>query len=197
MTDPSQLIHYSELIEYQAKIQGRKPYILHEDQTVSFADFNRQTCRMANGLYDQGAVAGDGLGILMANCVEYCFLFYGLPKGGLYSVPINTALKGEGLKYILNHSDIKYLAVDEDLYSKISELGTEVKRIEKIFVRRTTDAELPPNTQDFMELFQASPEKPMCQIDPDAIKYLMYTSGTTGFPKGVVNRNRSDNVQVQ
>ena len=165
---------------------------MHEDQTVSFADFDHHTCRMANGFYDQGAVPGDGVAILMANCVEYYFLFYGLPRGGLYSVPINTALKGEGLKYILNHSDVKYLVVDEDLYSKIAELGIE---IEKIFVRRTTDAELPPNTLDFEELFQASVEKPKYQIDPDAIKYLMYTSGTTGFPKGVVNRNSSDNMQ--
>jgi len=74
-------------------------------------------------------------------------------------------------------------------------LGNEIGNIEKIFVRRTSDAELPLNTQDFQELFQASSEKPICKIDPDAIKYLMYTSGTTGFPKGVVNRNRSDGVQ--
>jgi carnitine-CoA ligase len=195
MVDTTHLTHYSELIEHQASIQGDKPYIVHEDQTVSFADFDRHTCRMANGLIDQGAVSGDGLAILMANCVEYYFLFYGLPRGGFYSVPINTALKGEGLKYILDHSDVKYLAVDEEFYLKIAELGDEIGKIERIFIRRTTGAELPPNTYDFQELFQGASEKPTCQIDPNGIRCLMYTSGTTGFPKGVVNRNRHDNVQ--
>ncbi len=195
MAEPSQFTNYSELIEHQAKNQGNKPYILHEDQTVSFADFDRYTCRMANGLHDQGAAHGDGLGILMANCPEYYFLFYGLPRGGLYSVPINTALKGEGLKYILNHSDVKYLAVDEEFYPKIAELGTGIKKVEKIFVRRTTNAELPPNTLDLAELFHASPEKPKYESDPDAITYLLYTSGTTGFPKGVVKRNSSEKMQ--
>jgi crotonobetaine/carnitine-CoA ligase len=195
MTEPLKFRYFTELIEHQAGIHGDRPYILHEDRTVSFADFDRHTCQMANGLHDQDAISGDGLGILMANCPEYYFLFYGLPKGGFYSVPINTALKGEGLEYILNNSDVKFLAVDEEFYPKIAELGSGIEKIEKIFVRRTSDAALPPNTLDFAELFQASPEKPKHKTDPDAIKYLMYTSGTTGFPKGVVNRNRSDNVQ--
>ena len=195
MTELSQLERYADLIEYRAGTQGDKPYILHEEQTISFAEFNHHTCRVVNGLRDRGAEPGDGLAILMGNCPEYYYLFNGMPRGGLYTVPINTALKGEGLKYILVHSDVKYLVVDEDLYPKIKELGPEIGKIEKIFVRRTSDTALPENAVDFAELLQAAPDEPNYQTDPNVITHLMYTSGTTGFPKGVVNRAKTDRVQ--
>ena len=76
----------------------------------------------------------------MTNCPEYLYLFYGMPRGGFYSVPINVALKGDGLKYILTNSDVKYLVVDDTLFPKIAELDGPVGAIEKVFVHRTTDA---------------------------------------------------------
>ncbi|MCP4576623.1 MAG: ATP-dependent acyl-CoA ligase [Deltaproteobacteria bacterium] len=193
--DPSKINTYSDLIEQQGKIQGDKPYLLFRDRKVSFAEFNRDTCRIANGLADQGAKPGDGLAILMHNCPEYYDLFYGLPRGGFYSVPVNTALKGEGLGFILKNSDVRYLVVDEELYPKVAELGTELGDIRMIFVHRSSDLPLPDGTLDFDVLLQASPEKPNHKPDPDAIAYLMYTSGTTGFPKGVVNKNKSGNTE--
>ncbi|MBW1984742.1 MAG: AMP-binding protein [Deltaproteobacteria bacterium] len=193
--DPSKINTYSDLIEQQGKVQGDKPYILFGDRKISFADFERNTCRIANGLADQGAKPGDGLAILMYNCPEYYDLFYGLPRGGFYSVPVNTALKGEGLSFIFKNSDVKFLVVDEELFPKIKELGTELGDIKKIFIHRSSDAALPDGTLDFDVLLQASPEKPNHEPDPEAIAYLMYTSGTTGFPKGVVNRNKSGNTE--
>lgn len=185
---------YFDLIEHQAVIAGNKPYIFHENQKVTYADFSQATRRAANGLARQGARPGDGLAILMGNCTEYLFLFYGLPRGGFYSVPINVALKGDGLHYILEHSDVRYLVVDDALYPRFTALKAPVGKIEKVFVRRTTDAPLPAGTLDLSVLLDACADKPSHTIDPDAISYLMYTSGTTGFPKGVVNRNRGFNM---
>jgi crotonobetaine/carnitine-CoA ligase len=186
---------YQELIEHQGQTLGDKPYVLHEDQEVSFADFGQATCRAANGLADQGAKPGDGIAILMGNCVEYLYLFYGMPRGGFYSVPINVALKGEGLRYILTHSDVKYLVVDDTLYPRFAELEAPVGAIEKVFVRQTGEEPLPAGTIALDDLLKGSPEKPSITLDPEAMTYLMYTSGTTGFPKGVVSRNRSVNIE--
>ncbi|MCP4750645.1 MAG: ATP-dependent acyl-CoA ligase, partial [Proteobacteria bacterium] len=195
MTDTSNIKYFQELIELQGQALGDKPYLLHEERKISYAEYARANNCVANGLASQGAKPGDGLAILMTNCPEYYFLFYGLPRGGFYTVPINTALKGEGLSFILDNSDVKFLVVDEELYPKVAELGSKIGDVKKIFVRRSSDSALPPGTEDFNVLLEGASEKPDHAVDPDAITYLMYTSGTTGFPKGVVSRNRSDNVQ--
>jgi len=187
--DTVHLRYNCDLISYQARILGDKPYIMHEDRVVSFSNYDRYTCRAANGMLAQGARSGEGLAILMGNCPEYLFLFYGLPRAGLYSVPVNVALKGDGLKYILENSDVKYLVADDVLYPKVAEIGPKIGGIKKIFIRRTTDMSLPDNAIDLEDLLDANDEKPDHVLDPNAITYLMYTSGTTGFPKGVANRN--------
>lgn len=191
----SELNYYADLIELRGDELGDKPYILHGDQVITFADFNHYTSRAANGLAAQGAKPGDGVAILMTNCPEYLYIFYGMPRGGFYSVPINVGLKGDGLKYILENSDVKYLIVDDILFQKFAELGSPVGQIEKVFVHRTTDDPLPEGTIDLNDLLNASPERPAYAYDPEAITHLMYTSGTTGFPKGVVSRLGAGNVQ--
>ncbi|MFO7560390.1 MAG: AMP-binding protein [Desulfobacterales bacterium] len=194
MTEVPEISFYSELIEAQGKLLGDKPYIFHEDLTVSYAEFDRMTCRVANGMAAQGASPGEGVAIFMGNCVEYLYLFYGLPRGGFYSVPINTGLKGDGLRYIIEHSDVKTLVVDDTLYPRILDLGSPLGAVKKVFVRRTEDKPFPPEVQDIQDLMQASPEKPKNTLSPSALSFLMYTSGTTGFPKGVVNRNHNTNI---
>ena len=191
MTEQQMLNYLPDLIEYQANTLGNKPYILWGEEKISFEEFNRATCRAANGLAAFGGEEGDGLAILMGNCPEFLYLFYGLPRGGFYTVPVNVSLKGEGLKFILTHSEVKFLAVDDTLYPKVAELGTPLGDIKKIFVHRTTENPLPEGTIDLQELLNASSEKPNYQMKEGTMAYLMYTSGTTGFPKGVVNRNRA------
>jgi crotonobetaine/carnitine-CoA ligase len=94
------------------------------------------------------------MAILMGNCPEYLYLFYGLPRGGFYTVPINVALKGDGLQYILTHSDVKYLVIDDALYPKYAQLQGPVGAIEKVFVRRTMDAALPEGTFELETLLE-------------------------------------------
>jgi crotonobetaine/carnitine-CoA ligase len=190
MSEEQALQYFTDLIEHRGNTLGEKPCIIHEDQVVSFAEFDRATCRAANGLTAQGGQPGDGLAILMANCVEYLYLFVGLPRAGFYTVPVNTALKGDGLAYILDNSDVRFLVVDEDLYPRFEEIRDRVGGVERVFVRRSSSTDLPSGTRDLADLLDASPEKPDYEIVDGAITYLMYTSGTTGFPKGVVNRQR-------
>jgi crotonobetaine/carnitine-CoA ligase len=195
MTDESPLAYFADLIEHNARELGDKPYILWDEEKISFGQFYQRTCRAANGLTAQGARAGDGVAILMGNCPEYLYCFYGMTMGGYYTVPINVSLKGDGLKFILAHSDAKYLVVDDTLYPRVAELEEPPGAIRKIIVRRTTDQALPGGTTDLQDFLNAPCEKPDHEMQEGAVAYLMYTSGTTGLPKGVVNRNRAGMVE--
>jgi len=188
--EESQISFFPDLIEYQAETLGDQTYIIFDQEHISFAEYNRAACSFANGLLDHGAKPGDGIAILMGNCPEFLYTFYGVPRAGLYSVPINVALFGDGLRFILENSDVTYLVIDDTLYSKISDLGKPVETIRQIFVRRTTDAPLPDNTLDIKELLAASSEKPNHTIKEGDMSQLLYTSGTTGLPKGVVGRQQ-------
>ena len=194
MTEAPRFRYFHNLIEHQAKTIGDRPYILYEDHSITFTDFDKAACRAASGLVLQGAGPGDGVAVLMGNCPEYLYLFYGMPRAGIYSVPVNVSLKGDGLRFILSHSQARFLIIDDTLFPNYSNLESPVGAIEKIFVRRTSDQPLPEGTQDLSILFDASPQRPDHEIDPEAISYLMYTSGTTGLPKGVVNRVGAANM---
>ena len=76
MTEVPEINFYPELIQAQGKLLGDKPYIFHEELTVSYAEFDRMTCRVANGMAEQGASPGEGVAIFMGNCVEYLYLFF-------------------------------------------------------------------------------------------------------------------------
>jgi len=180
----------SDLFDLRADEKGDAPYIFFEDKSVCFGEYAAGTCRAANGIAELGAKPGDGVAVVMGNCPEYLYLVNGLPRGGFYCVPINVSLKGEGLAYIIGHSDAKVLVVDDTFYPAVAELPRPLGSVQKILVRRTGGGELPPDTLDIETLWQASAARPSHRQELGALSMLMYTSGTTGLPKGVVSRTR-------
>jgi carnitine-CoA ligase len=182
-------------IEHQAAALGDNPFILFGDKAVSFKEFNQKTCQAANGLVEQGAKPGEGVAILMENCPEYLYFVYGVPRAGIYSVPVNTSLEGDGLRHILTNSDVRFLIVDDGLYPRIAKLGLPAGAIKKIFIRQTTNTPLPPETSDMSLLLEGSLEFPNDDSSAETIFSIVYTSGTTALPKGVVKRRRSANFK--
>jgi carnitine-CoA ligase len=177
------------LLEKQAKVYPQKPFIYFEDQTISFGEADDLTNSVGNYLSAIGFSQGDGLGIMMGNCPEFIYTYYATQRMGMYMVPINTALRGDGLEYIINHSDIKILIIDAEQLPHIEAIKGGLKNIESIYVRGTSSGgqALPSEFQNIDIFFSSSKApSPSWKVKPDDISTIMYTSGTTGRPKGVV-----------
>jgi crotonobetaine/carnitine-CoA ligase len=186
------------LLEAQADGLGDKSFLTMGDRRLGFAEFNRQVNRAANGLAKLGVKPGVGVSIMMPNSPEWLFVYFATQKLGTHAVPVNVALKGEGLRHIIDHSDSSVLACHPDYASAIQAIRGSLLKLEEIVVDTTEVSEgwaPPEGWRTLHRVMDAPDENPGVEIDGEAICALLYTSGTTGAPKGVVNRYKSTNIE--
>jgi crotonobetaine/carnitine-CoA ligase len=184
----------AKVLRDKAASQGDKVFLLFEDDKITYAQLNRRINRVANGLSGLGLAPGDGIALMMPNHPDWLYAFFATQKLGAYCVPVNTALKGEGLEYILNHSEAKALFIAAELLPAILPLREKLPAIKHLIVdtaEAPADFTIPPGATTLADLMKAPEQEPNVPVNPDAIASLLYTSGTTGLPKGVVFRYRA------
>jgi crotonobetaine/carnitine-CoA ligase len=183
-----------ELIAQQSARHGEKPCIFFEDRVISFAGLEREVNRAARALAALGVGPGVGVAMMVSNCPEFLFVYYAVQKLGAYTVPINVALKGEGLQYIIDHSDSSVVVVDHALVDSIEHIAGGLPKLRHRVVH---DAEAPAGWQPpagwlrLTDLVRGQSDAPLpTTVVEGELSALMYTSGTTGRPKGVAQRHR-------
>jgi acyl-CoA synthetase (AMP-forming)/AMP-acid ligase II len=159
-------------------------------ESYSYKETNEWANRVANGLRKRFRIKkGDKVGIYMINCSEYVISIIGIHKSGAVQVPINKDEKGERLAYVINYSDMKALVIDPDSLLLLQEIATDLTKIETIFM--TGDPRAVP---DEISGIKALPFSTFNEFSSDNLgldvtiadmERCMFTSGTTGMPKGV------------
>lgn len=199
--------NWATVLEDQAAKLKDKPflYYIQQGRTFSYAEMDLNANRIANFFLNMGAAPGDGISTLMNNSPRFLDIFFGIQRIGLYVNPVNTSLRGDGLAYIIDNSDTEYLVVDHDLIDSYLSVKNETPKISRIFVN-TLDApkgfKVPEGMIDLKDAYGDNPSntvKPFIDFDENNILMLMYTSGTTGMPKGVVmryNRNVIERLRL-
>ena len=177
-----------DMLRRDAKLFGRKTALIEGSQRFLYSEVNSRVNRLANGLLQLGLKKGDKVAFMGKNCHEFVEYYFALAKSGLVSVPLNARLSSDEAAYIVDHSESVALICTEGLNRTVS------KTIETTPGLRW-GISIGQNATDFLSyegvLEQGADEEPGQEPDPDDVALIMYTSGATGIPKGVVTTYRN------
>ncbi len=175
------------LLERQAKDLGEKPFLYFKDTQVSFAQVDREANRAANFLTGIGIKSGDTVCVMLPNRPEFIYLWFGLAKLGAIMVPLNVHLKGTGLQYIINHCDAATLIIDASYYEQVEAIRSELTTVKHYFVLGAGSDSVNGfvNYETGLAAFDVMSPAETALAASDTMS-ILYTSGTTGLPKGVM-----------
>lgn len=175
----------SVIVRESARSHPQHPAIIHADGVLAYAELDDRSDRVASGLARLGIQPGDAVAVQLPNVVEFVEVLYGVLKAGAVLVPLNVLNKGPEIAYVLEHAHVKALVTHAGT-AKEAARGAEEAGLEHLFVVGGGE-HLPAGTQAYTDLSNAKVRTPApyVQRDPGDTAVLLYTSGTTGKPKGV------------
>ncbi|MCK5581217.1 MAG: AMP-binding protein [Candidatus Omnitrophica bacterium] len=179
-------MNIQQLIREQAVKYSTKTALIFKGEEISFEILNKNVLKLANALRAQGVEKGDKVGIFLPNSPEYVYSYLACFCLGSVVVPLDYMLKSDEIVSCLSHSEAKFLIAqpknDVDLEQVIKDVPSLTKNILKIDKTENGSEDL-----DFSKLMEDSDvEFSEAVIQPDDPALIMYTSGTTGKPKGIL-----------
>ncbi len=160
------------------------------ERSFTFAELNARANRVANALLEADVGPGDRVATLLKNGVEFVETYFGAAKIGAVFVPLNWRLVAAELDYILGDCGAKALVYDSDFDETVNALhaGQENLAVELWLRRENAEAGAPDWATDYEQFMaNASADEPPVGAWDDDNLFIMYTSGTTGRPKGAVH----------
>lgn len=189
---------WAELLEEKRRRWPERVILVYEDREITYRDMDDNANKLANLLLELGGCRGKGIAIFMGNSPQFLYAFAGSQKIGMYSIPVNTSLRGNSLQFILHHSDAEFLVIDEEYLDRYASIAGQVPGIKKVLVNRSPGNRggLPRGMIDLATADGQSAARPEGSYRPENICFILYTSGTTGLPKGVVYRYGKSGVKL-
>ncbi|XP_041361855.1 long-chain fatty acid transport protein 6-like [Gigantopelta aegis] len=183
---------FIDTFEEQVVKHGKKPLIIFDDNIYTYEFINEQANRVANIVKTWGVSCGDTVAILITNEPAFVWTTLGLQKLGIVSANINYHLKLDQLVHSVVNSEAKALIVGagEHLFHSLSEVRDKLCDI-PVYVQGVQSGDLPPEYISFDDLMSRSLPVPVdknvrSSVTPFSTACLIFTSGTTGFPKPAV-----------
>jgi len=169
-----------QLLERRASSTPDYPYLRFGDVTLTCGELDREVNRYANFFAGLDVGTGDRVAVMLPNGLDAVFVFFSLAKLGAVQVPVNVHLRGQTLAFLLEHSEPDLLIADVQ-YADALECNIE-ESLNRSIVWRDQD----PHGDWCVALYKASTACPPGQPCSSDVLSILYTSGTTGPPKGVL-----------
>jgi acyl-CoA synthetase (AMP-forming)/AMP-acid ligase II len=159
---------------------------LGSDDALTFGDWDARSNALARGLAERGVRRGDRVSIYLPNeeCLRWIVAYAALHKAGAVAVPTNTRLSVRELAAILGHAEVRALLTSASLITTTRDVARALPSLELVVSDGAEEAEVAWN-----DAFDADVTDYQVAVGPDDLADIMYTSGTTGLPKGVAVRH--------
>lgn len=173
-----------DFFDYRVRERPEADFAVQGERRMTYREAAAEVNRLANAFVSAGLQIGDRVAVLSKNSIEYAVFYYGASKAGLVPVPLNYRLAPPEWTYIINDSEAKLLIAAGDYVSAADGIRGELKGVERFVAIGGTGAS---GWDDYHQWVAGQPPAPSDRIiTDDHDVYQMYTSGTTGNPKGAV-----------
>ncbi|MCH8850627.1 MAG: long-chain-fatty-acid--CoA ligase [Chloroflexi bacterium] len=186
------LLH--DYLDYRAREHADEEFAVLGDRRMLYREALEEVNRLANAFVSAGLQLGDRIAVLSKNSIEYAIVYYAASKAGVVPVPLNFRLAPPEWAFIVNDAGAKMLIAADELVSAIDGIRGELKSVDRFVA---IDAVGPEGWEDYRQWVGGQPTTPPDRaVTEDDDVYQMYTSGTTGHPKGAVITHRALTAQV-
>ncbi|MBS3921138.1 MAG: long-chain fatty acid--CoA ligase [Deltaproteobacteria bacterium] len=177
-------MNVGQILTFTAHKFPRRIALICERERMTYQEFNDSTNRLANGLLHLGLKKGDKVAVLLFNSIPLVEILFASAKTGGVFTPINFRFIEEEVFYILDHSDARFFVYGEEFSGLVEKIRPRLKKVEFYF---SIGESAPPSILNY-ETFLKEPisQEPDISLSEKDECQLMYTSGTTGKPKGAL-----------
>ena len=181
-------MNLGSLLPRHAKYTPNHPAVVFEEQRYTWREFNARVNQTAHLLLDLGLNKGDKVTTILPNGIEVLDLYWAVAKTGMVIVPLSPMLRGEGLASLLRDSDAQAIITTAEMIEHIAPFRDDLTNIPAGNVLCVDATNLPDYPHYHALHTAASPDEPPSIENQDEDLYnIIYSSGTTGLPKGIMH----------
>jgi len=175
-----------------SQARSDKPFLVYEDERLSFEETWRRACTLAHVLVNEyGVKKGDRIAIAMRNYPEWMISFMAATSIGALTVAVNALWTADEMSYGIGLAQPKVAFIDQERIDRLNMLTNLPADLKLIGVRTTKP--LPANVRSYTDVMSAPEQSELPDVDvlPDDDAIMLFTSGSTGHPKGAVSTHRN------
>ncbi|MBT2737376.1 long-chain-fatty-acid--CoA ligase [Bacillus sp. ISL-7] len=162
---------------------------IYRDKSVTYRELSQQVNQFSAGLTAQGIGKGDGVALILGNSPEFLIAYYGILRLGAFVIPINPLFTRGEINYILDNSQAKAVIAHVSVEPKLTVVKKQLENLRLVVYTEAEDQE--STWENLMETSTSNNVYGSPYINVEALAVILYTSGTTGKPKGAMLTHRN------